>query len=1766
MEWTGIHGSVLAEAVSQQLGGGTPGAMAFLRCLAAEVVRALAADAGSFAVPGWDVFRVADALDERTRTITADRAVEIRESKGRPTLLLVDTDAAGPGMDGVLSATLELTEAQLFDRASRLALAQLEPRRRRYARRAVSRARERGAGVRVSPWQEFDFYCHVVLGRHPVGACLSRIGLWPVKGEPGSAHDDRSDLQESRRFVDRLLDARAIDLTPHQRIDALRLLDPSPAQKRDLTRFLVDAAALPVGEALQQLGNKDHLWVNALNTDRVAAELLGIDLVEWRGKAGKILKWSGLADRANGVPQLILPRSDESDHLGSSARIEVRWKARPSHLPKGAVDYRVEVLTTGTGTQLAVQEPTHTGKAQQKAIFTHEEFSDLPDDARIPARVRVSAIGSEPAPAGSTGESPGPHRDKSEEFEIVFGVPEGPKAAVGWPYRTFSDAMTGLDSRETVKEMTSLGGTRPSQAQRGFLVWRTPDGRQIFRVFRPSLIQDVEERWCQCRGAPGRWRIRVRMSGERVGAPAFVPLERPAGIDKALWARARNAGRRIVDLFADTGGVGLVYDSETPQFRNVVTEYLRSWLALWRRGTPELALAQTVEVQSQSGDQVGLIVLPAHPLRMAWHAAYDNLALHAVFNEQVAPLVVRNELASLDGTAFPAFLPGVTAGRSFVFGDTLGFHAVGMVASGDPEPKGTLSILHRALTGQEDGQGAAAPTVGAGSAEILGKEIRKYVESRSTARILHVHSLRAGDGKTVVRALGRAADGTPPGSARRSGGGTDSQQDRLAYVLEVHPSAKQLKSGVAGRFISEAQERRRRGAGTVERQDRWMLESQDRPGGIRIPNLRWARKDGIDPDSASHVALAFDTFTSEVLAPESGAVARPVHAYGLMSFFDRTYRHTPRPRWEGVVPDWKGGERHPDTAGHTTRLQRLQAAIHKLVAANIRGGGGGSGGSTPALVTEVSKDAADSLDRLHALSDWVITLDRNAGLEYFDSPRENRETYEKFVIDCVPERADLGCLRLITSTANLDEVQDLLDSALEQMGLSHSPRSADFLLSNLKSLSGRLAIRLTGGRGPTSELVALAMSHAHCRQADDRRRPARAGEAGACWVSLRDGFLIPVDDIRDLVPPDVLPGGHDQGRPRSGKRPDLIYVRPLAPSGLSFQFIEVKYRRHLRAARSPQLLESIRRQTESLREGWFDAFGLGGPGTTTRSLRAIRLAKLARILHFYAAKAHRHGLPAASYRAVAGQTDKMVEQSGSYQLEPADDGNRGWVFCPEYRGSEPVQISPEDWDEDIRVFLFGPTCLPGIGQLHPVSMEPSVEEDETPVDGRGPRVDRPPPGHSPSEPAEPDPPATAVTGYEASTQADGHGRVKRDEPAESQTEASATPTAPDAPPASDPLPRIILGTDRFGSSSLWHLTVKGNPHLLIAGLPGMGKTTCLLNLCKQMMSAGVQPIVFSYHQDIDERLELLKGQAEGAPIAGSPARGVRFVDFDGLGFNPLQVLDRSWKSAHIDVAGVIRDIFMAIYPDLGALQGAKIRTAVKQSFEELGWGSSAGDLAVLEEPPFRRFLEIMRSEPRPAIGVKNLLARLDELDDYGFFELGTPHGSLWESDRPTVIRIHRSKSDVLQNAFASLIVYGLYKNMFQRGVQERITHAVIVDEAHRAAKLNLIPTMAKECRKYGVSLVLASQQATDFHASAFSAIANYLVLRMTELDAKALVRNVATSAQQRSLVDQIKEMDRFKALYFSSHGARPKLLALPDFLPTTDDVASGSGHGGTTPP
>lgn len=183
MEWTPLHGPLLAQTLDRVLGIPQPGAMAFVRCLTPDVIKALGAEP-SFAPSGWRVLRVADETQTEQRTITADEAVELRESKGDALLLLIDTERAGAGMDGIYSASREVDEGTLFREAQRLAGDAITQRHcaadRRYAERAIRRARGHGGSYGVSRWTEFDFLCRVATGDRPPGAYLHLLGLWPV--------------------------------------------------------------------------------------------------------------------------------------------------------------------------------------------------------------------------------------------------------------------------------------------------------------------------------------------------------------------------------------------------------------------------------------------------------------------------------------------------------------------------------------------------------------------------------------------------------------------------------------------------------------------------------------------------------------------------------------------------------------------------------------------------------------------------------------------------------------------------------------------------------------------------------------------------------------------------------------------------------------------------------------------------------------------------------------------------------------------------------------------------------------------------------------------------------------------------------------------------------------------------------------------------------------------------------------------------------------------------------------------------------------------------------------------------------------------------------------------------------------------------------------------------------------------------------------------------------------------------------------------------
>ena len=99
-------------------------------------------------------------------------------------------------------------------------------------------------------------------------------------------------------------------------------------------------------------------------------------------------------------------------------------------------------------------------------------------------------------------------------------------------------------------------------------------------------------------------------------------------------------------------------------------------------------------------------------------------------------------------------------------------------------------------------------------------------------------------------------------------------------------------------------------------------------------------------------------------------------------------------------------------------------------------------------------------------------------------------------------------------------------------------------------------------------------------------------------------------------------------------------------------------------------------------------------------------------------------------------------------------------------------------------------------------------------------------------------------------------------------------------------------------------------------------------------------------------------------------------------------------------------IFSSIFPDLGDLQLEELRQAIKKSYDDRGWGEQSSPAVERSVPPFRAFFDILGAKTKPNLG---LLARLQELADYGFFDGAGEQASLLDERRPTIVRIHEPR-------------------------------------------------------------------------------------------------------------------------------------------------------------
>lgn len=678
------------------------------------------------------------------------------------------------------------------------------------------------------------------------------------------------------------------------------------------------------------------------------------------------------------------------------------------------------------------------------------------------------------------------------------------------------------------------------------------------------------------------------------------------------------------------------------------------------------------------GRDTVLLVSPTHPLRALWLATWSALgrdwAARLDGEEKRRVIATRDSfLQALSPVGFPFAVPRQD-GRLMTAADNLTPYWAAYLPSETADPRGLLGRLATALHLPAVGPRAAGGAGGALSGTALADRIERYVRLHPYVRTLVMNIVNAGRAEIVADALVELQRRTPTRD--------------LTYDVRLCVSDPEApESGAAlGELISAQSQF------TSTEAEAFLHAAEGTQSAKLVYSVRSVEEfsePGAEFDA--HLTVLIDAFGGE----QHGSVKRhdiahaPVH--GLVQPTSSTYEDNE----QQIV--WRTMPRHgvalpaEDAEDLATLLGRLPGLLAGA-AANVA-----TAGQAPRHVpcTVLSLDNTDRalLYQAHQVGDWVVTIDRTLGLEYFDHARQRDRP--EYVIDYAPSLDSGLGHQIMVSSNSVDELRTLLGPTAQQHGLDVEQRHLNTFFEQLRLLSGNLAFKLAS-TAPTerTEVLGLALARLYLDYQD----------------VLHNQIVVPLDAHPELYA-EVRRQARELGDALTFQRSDLaLFHLDAGTRAITCRLVEVKcytalddigaYQR-LKAKVTQQLGRSQTVLTES-----FDPAHIN-PDRVDRPVKNLALGSL---LRFYLERAARHGTMGHAPRTAAHAL-----------LDSLDDGyalhftRSGLIFDLAREGTD------RELDDEVEFHRIGrdlitelinaiPTVRPGVPAPTDLAVE-ELEED-----------------------------------------------------------------------------------------------------------------------------------------------------------------------------------------------------------------------------------------------------------------------------------------------------------------------------------------------------------------------------------------------------------------------------------------------------------------------
>jgi hypothetical protein len=727
------------------------------------------------------------------------------------------------------------------------------------------------------------------------------------------------------------------------------------------------------------------------------------------------------------------------------------------------------------------------------------------------------------------------------------------------------------------------------------------------------VLTSIERQILADPARPARWDLAV--DGEQAAAAVRVEIDWPTAADGPV--RSYLAARKIA-LGLIRGADDLVTEGrDLLELRQVTVAYAESFgeMLSWQlahaersddtqrpallRDLAAMLQADTVETtytDSDGAKRPVVLTAPTYPLRLLWLTAWAELGRHwlekAADASPSAVAATEHTLSAMSPLGFPLVVPRGGGQLAIAAADLTPYWGI-CLPTDTQDPQELLAGVSRALrlpSSRSSGPITAAP--------VLVDRVERYLRQHPYASTLVISAVNPGRG------------------------------DQLADMLVELQRRKDLKHVSYDIRVFSA-DNSAAGTGAALRdllRGEWSTSAHAEVFHIRqasglIPKLAVAvlplsEFRASTDERPSHLTFLFDAFSGETFdAAPGGASPDTLPVHGLVQDVvvhyierdDEVMWHK-QPRHGTVIPI-------PDAEEAGDLLASLPATISAAAAAVATGQPGA--GLIPRITLSLTPADGALLHQAHRSSDWVVTIDRTLGMEYFDSPASERRP--DYVIDfeagTEPGLGGLAGLGLghhvVVSSRSLDELRALMAPVIAQHGLPVDPRHVGTFFDQLRLLSGRLAFKLASTTASQrTEVLGLALARLYLDYQG----------------VLTDQVLLPLDDHLELYR-EARRRATDANEAVSLQRTDLaLWSLDAQRRVITCRLVEVKCYsavrgdsgyEHLRDRVAAQLSRS-----ETVLAERFDP----ASEVADRPDRAVRNAELASLLRFYLGRAVRHGM------------------------------------------------------------------------------------------------------------------------------------------------------------------------------------------------------------------------------------------------------------------------------------------------------------------------------------------------------------------------------------------------------------------------------------------------------------------------------------------------------------------------------------------------------------